>query len=163
MLTSSALFWDIMRRRVVIVYRRFGTNVVPKRRYTVTTRRRMICQKGADLMNWSVFKLCRHTLEWMKREGERPRVITMLANHRSIPGNKMSYSCLSCLQCTMHARTTSRTFVMTYSIHVQCKQNGCDITIVGLCLMVSSVMYVTLSELKAFWKQHAEWNICSYK
>jgi hypothetical protein len=22
----SALFWDIMRRRVVIVYRRFGTN-----------------------------------------------------------------------------------------------------------------------------------------
>jgi hypothetical protein len=36
-----------------------------------------------------------------KGEGERPHAMTSLANHRSVPGNKMSYSCLSCLQCTM--------------------------------------------------------------
>jgi hypothetical protein len=64
-----------MRRRVIIVYRRFGTvcrshlqgsralssrtldswrwdrYVVPKRRYAITTRRRVISQKIADLIN----------------------------------------------------------------------------------------------------------------
>jgi hypothetical protein len=29
MLMRSALFWDITRRRVVIVYRRFGTTYIP--------------------------------------------------------------------------------------------------------------------------------------
>jgi hypothetical protein len=84
MLIRSALFWDITRRRVAIVYRRFVTTyrshlhgarvragkkesqqhffptrtldpwrwdwyVVTKRRYTITTRRRVISQKSADL------------------------------------------------------------------------------------------------------------------
>jgi hypothetical protein len=58
----SALFWDI---RVVIVYRRFGTTcrshllgsrvrvgkMGPKRRKTITTRRHVISQKTADVVN----------------------------------------------------------------------------------------------------------------
>jgi hypothetical protein len=64
----SALFWDITRRRLVIVYRRFETTyrsqlhgtldpwrwdryVVPKRRYKINTRRRVIFQKSADVIN----------------------------------------------------------------------------------------------------------------
>jgi hypothetical protein len=59
----SALFWDITRRHVVTVYRRFGTTyrsldpwrwdqyVVPKRRWTITTRRCVIPQNSADLIN----------------------------------------------------------------------------------------------------------------
>jgi hypothetical protein len=62
----SVLFWNITRRRVLIVYRRFERTyqshlqgsrvfwrwdgyVVPKRRYTITTRRRVISQKSTDL------------------------------------------------------------------------------------------------------------------
>jgi hypothetical protein len=61
--TRSALFWDITQRRVVILYRRFGTTymfhlqgsrsllgplswdryVVPKHRYRITTLRCVIC------------------------------------------------------------------------------------------------------------------------
>jgi hypothetical protein len=85
-------------------------------------------------------------LSRMKREEERPRVMTMLTNHRSVPGNKMSYSCLSRLQCMMHARATSRTFAVTYSVHVHCTQNGCDITI----FMASCRVTVTLSGLVVF-------------
>jgi len=85
-------------------------------------------------------------LSRMKREGERPGVMTMLTNHRSVPGNKMSYSCLSSLQCTMHARAPSRTFVVTYSVHVQCTQSGCDITL----FMASCRVTVTLSRLVVF-------------
>ena len=68
LLLGSALFWDITRRRVLIAYRRFETTywshlqrsriiwrwdryVVPKRRWTITTRRRVISQKSAHLIN----------------------------------------------------------------------------------------------------------------
>jgi hypothetical protein len=53
MLMRSALFWDITRRRVVIVYRPFGTT----NRYTVTTRRRVISQKSPDLMLSRLYEL----------------------------------------------------------------------------------------------------------
>jgi hypothetical protein len=62
-----ALFWDITQRRVVILYRRFGTTyrsqlqglldprrwdiyVVPKRRYRITNLRCVIYQKIVDLI-----------------------------------------------------------------------------------------------------------------
>jgi hypothetical protein len=85
-------------------------------------------------------------LSRMKREGMRPGVMTMLTNHRSVPGNKMSYSCPSRLQRTMHARATSRTFVVTYSVHVHCTQTSCDITL----FMASCSVTVTLSRLGVF-------------
>jgi hypothetical protein len=78
MLMRSKLFWDITLLRVVIVYRRFGTPYrshihgsrvfsdmwpikwdwygVPKRRKTITTRRRVISQKSADH-----FRINRHS------------------------------------------------------------------------------------------------------
>jgi hypothetical protein len=66
MLMRSPLFWDITRRLVVIVYRRFGNTVSvqfsgytnplcwgryvdPKRRKKFTPRRGVISQKSADL------------------------------------------------------------------------------------------------------------------
>jgi hypothetical protein len=69
MLIRSSLFWDITRRRVVIVYRRFGITYRPHLQGsrvedswplkmgpircpetgTITTRRRVMSQKSADL------------------------------------------------------------------------------------------------------------------
>ena len=54
--------WDTTRRRVLIVYGRFGITyrspwicdryVVPKGRLTSTTRRRVTSHKSADLLDW---------------------------------------------------------------------------------------------------------------
>jgi len=46
----------------------------------------------------------------------------------------------------MHARATSRTFVVTYSVHVHCTHSVCDITI----FMASCHVTVTLSGLEVF-------------
>jgi hypothetical protein len=62
-----SLFWDVTRRRLAFIYRRFGTNypshlqvsssfwrwdryVVPKRRLISTNLRRVKCQKSEDLV-----------------------------------------------------------------------------------------------------------------
>ena len=73
-LMRSAIFWDITRRHVVIIYRSFGTTfrfhlqgsgsllglldpwrwdryVVPKRRYRTTIQRCVISQKSSYLIN----------------------------------------------------------------------------------------------------------------
>jgi hypothetical protein len=79
MYMRSALFWDVTERRVVVMYRRFGTSywsrnprstkhllglfdpwrwdryVVPKRRYITTTQRCVISQKSADLSSLKLF------------------------------------------------------------------------------------------------------------
>jgi hypothetical protein len=60
MLMGSALFWDIMRRLVVIVYQRFGTFLLGlltredgtdalSRNVGKQLRRRVISQKSAEL------------------------------------------------------------------------------------------------------------------
>jgi hypothetical protein len=48
-LMKSAVFWGIMRRRVVIVYRRLGQRIGPI--LTITTRRTVIPQNTADFIN----------------------------------------------------------------------------------------------------------------
>ena len=68
MYMRSALFWHITQRRVLIPYRRLGTNyrslrqgsrkwdplLLLKRRYVTTTLRRVISQKNADLKRYLI-------------------------------------------------------------------------------------------------------------
>jgi hypothetical protein len=52
MLRKSVVFWVITRRRVVIIYRRFGTTYRSHPHGSIiTTRRRVITQKTTDFIN----------------------------------------------------------------------------------------------------------------
>jgi hypothetical protein len=98
-------------------------------------------------MNWSVVRIWRHIWVGWRGKGSSLMSWPCLLIIGVSPETRW-VSGLSRLQCTMHARAPSRTFVVTYSVHVHvhCMQSGCDFTL----FMASCRVTVTLSRLQVF-------------